>query len=215
MGKVRVLCYTLSLDGFAAGPDQTLENPLGVNGFDIMNWMIATHAWSSTHGGGDGEKGVDNDFAAESFKNVGAWILGRNMFGPVRGPWPDFEWKGWWGEEPPYHCPVFVLTHHARSPLAMKGGTVFHFVTGGIHEALKRAQEAAAGKDIRIGGGASTVRQYLKEKLIDDLHLAVRPVLLGQGETLFGGLDARALGYKVAKMVPGERATHMLLEKSA
>ena len=215
MGKVRVLAYSISLDGYAAGSDQSLENPLGVHGVDNMEWMFPTHAWSSMHGSDGGEKGVDNDFAAESFKNVGSWILGRNMFGPVRGSWPDHDWKGWWGEEPPYHCPVFVLTHHARPPQEMKGGTVFHFVTGGIHEALDRAQKAAAGKDIRIGGGAATIRQYLEDRLIDDLHLALRPVLLGKGESLFGGLDARALGYRVTKTVPGERATHLLLEKSA
>jgi dihydrofolate reductase len=214
MGKVRVLSYSLSLDGFAAGPDQSLENPLGVNGLEIMNWVFPTHSWSSMHGKEAGERGVDNDFSRESFANVGAWILGRNMFGPVRGPWPDFEWKGWWGDEPPYRCQVFVLTHHARPPLEMKGGTVFYFVTGGIHEALARAQEAASGKDIRIGGGASTIRQYLQAKLIDDLHLAVGPVLLGSGESLFGGLDVRALGYKVARVVPGERATHVIVAKS-
>ena len=213
MGKVRVLSYSLSMDGFGAGPDQSVENPLGVNGLDIMQWVFPTHAWSSKHGGDAGEKGVDNDFSRDSFANIGAWILGRNMFGPVRGPWPDFEWRGWWGEEPPYHCPVFVLTHHARPPLEMKGGTAFHFVTGGIHEALERAREAAHDQDIRIGGGAATIRQYLQARLIDDLHLAVNPVLLGSGESLFGGLDLRALGYRVSKVAPGERATHVIIER--
>src|ERR1041384_5671045 len=170
MGKVRVLGYSVSLDGFAAGPRQSLGDPLGVNGVEIMNWVFPTHSWSSMHGKASGEKGVDDGFSRESFANVGSWILGRNMFGPVRGPWPDFEWKGWWGDEPPYRCQVFVLTHHARPPLEMKGGTVFHFVTGGIREALTRAQVAAGAKDIRIGGGAATVRQYLEAKLVDDLH---------------------------------------------
>jgi dihydrofolate reductase len=214
MSRVRVLSYAITLDGFSAGPEQSLENPLGVNGFDMMDWFIHTRAWRSMQGQDGGETGVDNSMAEQSFANIGSWILGRNMFGPVRGPWPDLDWKGWWGDEPPYHCAVFVLTHHARPPIEMKGGTTFHFVTDGIHEALKRARAAAAGKDVRIGGGASTVRQYLQEKLIDDLHLAVRPVLLGRGESIFRDLDARALGYRVAKSVPGERATHVFLERA-
>jgi dihydrofolate reductase len=209
-----VLAYSVTLDGYSAGPDQSLENPLGVGGVDMMGWIFPTRAFGAMHGNSaTGETGVDNTMVEQSFANVGAWILGRNMFGPVRGPWPDFDWKGWWGDEPPYHCQVFVLTHHARPPLEMRG-TTFHFVTGGIHEALDRARVAAAGKDIRIGGGASTVRQYLRERLIDDLHLAQRPVVLGSGESLFRDLDVKALGYRVARTVQGERATHVFIERA-
>ena len=214
MSRVRVLSYAITLDGYSAGPDQSLENPLGLNGFDMMEWFIHTRAWRSRQGQEGGETGVDHTMAEQGFANLGAWILGRNMFGPVRGPWPNLDWKGWWGEEPPYHCPVFVLTHHARPPLEMKGGTVFHFVTDGIRSALEQAKRAAGGRDVRIGGGAATVRQYLEAKLIDDLHLALRPVLLGRGESLFSGLDARALGYVVDRSVAGERATHMFLRRS-
>ena len=216
MSRVRVLAYSVTLDGFSAGPNQSLENPLGVNGGEMMGWLFPTRYFAQMHGNGQGgETGVDNTMAEQSFANVGAWILGRNMFGPIRGPWPNHDWKGWWGEEPPYHCDVFVLTHHARTPLVMKG-TTFHFVTDGIHEALSRAREAAGGRDIRIGGGAATVRQYLRERLIDDLHLAMRPVLLGSGESIFrdGNLDLRELGYKVDKCVPCERATHMFLSRA-
>jgi dihydrofolate reductase len=215
MGKVRVACFGLTLDGFSAGADQGLENPLGVNGAEMMEWFFPTDVFQKMHGVGHGEAGVDNDMAKRSFENVGAWILGRNMFGPVRGPWPDESWKGWWGEEPPYHVPTFVLTHHARKPLEMKGGTTFHFVTDGIHAALERAQAAAGGRDVRIGGGASTVRQYLKERMIDELHLAFRPVLLGRGESLWGDLDARALGYELDHFVAGERATHVIVRRKA
>ena len=215
MSRVRVLAFTHTLDGFSAGPDQSLENPLGVGGGDMMGWIFPTQSFARMHGSGQGgETGVDDDMVTQSFVNVGAWILGRNMFGPVRGPWPDGEWKGWWGDEPPYHCQVFVLTHHARPPLEMKGGTVFHFVTEGIHAALARAREAAGTRDVRIGGGTSTVRQYLRERLIDDLHLAVRPVLLGSGESLYAGLDLRALGYVVDRSVAGERATHVFLKRA-
>jgi dihydrofolate reductase len=215
MSRVRVLAYSMTLDGFSAGADQSLENPLGVGGVEMMGWIFPTRSFSAMHGNGEGgETGVDDTFVAQSFANVGAWILGRNMFGPVRGPWPDHDWRGWWGEEPPYHCQVFVLTHHARPPLEMKGGTTFHFITGGIHEALDRARAAAGSRDVRIGGGAATVRQYLRERLIDDLHLALRPVLLGRGESLFAGLDAKALGYVVEKSVPGERATHVILKRT-
>jgi len=214
MMKVRVAAFAVTLDGFSAGPDQSLENPLGVNGPEMMGWFFPTKVFREMHGDGKGgETGVDNQMAERSFVNVGSWILGRNMFGPVRGPWPDESWKGWWGDEPPYHVPTFVLTHHARKPLEMKGGTTFHFVTGGIHEALARAKESAGGKDVRIGGGAATVRSYLKERLIDELHLAVRPVLLGRGESIWQGLDARALGYEVAETIKGERATHVILRK--
>jgi dihydrofolate reductase len=209
-----VAAFAVTLDGYSAGPDQSLQNPLGVDGPEMMGWFFPTRVFRKMHGdGGDGETGVDNQWAERSFENVGAWILGRNMFGPVRGPWPDETWKGWWGDEPPYHVPTFVLTHHARQPLEMQGGTTFHFVTGGIHDALSRAKEAAGGKDVRIGGGVSTVRQYLQERLIDELHLAMRPVLLGRGESLWQGLDARALGYEVAETVIGERATHMILRR--
>lgn len=216
MSKLRVLSFGMTLDGYSAGPNQDLDNPLGVRGTEMMEWIFPTRFFQKMHGGGEGgETGVDNDMAELSFANVGAWILGRNMFGPVRGPWPDDSWKGWWGDEPPYHVPTFVLTHHPRAPLEMAGGTTFHFVTDGIHSALEQAKEAAAGRDVRIGGGVATVRQYLREGLIDDLHLALRPVLLGTGEHLMHDLDLRALGYEVAKSVEGERATHMFLRKGA
>jgi dihydrofolate reductase len=213
MAKVSVRAFGMSLDGFSAGADQSLENPLGVRGPEIMQWFFPTQAFRTMVGGGDGERGIDNSRAEDSFKNVGANILGRNMFGPVRGPWPDESWRGWWGDEPPYHTPVFVLTHHARPSLTMKGGTVFHFVTDGIHAALDRAREAAGARDVRIGGGTATVRQYLQERLIDELHIAVRPVLLGEGENLMQGLDLRSLGYECHKSVAGERATHVFLRK--
>ncbi|MFC5499066.1 dihydrofolate reductase family protein [Caenimonas terrae] len=216
MQKVRVLSFAVSLDGYSAGPDQDLEHPLGVNGPELMEWFFPTRVFRAMHGdGGGGETGIDNTMAEQSFDNVGAWIMGRNMFGPVRGPWPDESWKGWWGEEPPYHVPTFVLTHHPRATLPMKGGTEFRFVTDGIHSALAQARAAAGGRDVRIGGGTSTVRQYLQAGLIDDLHLAVRPVLLGAGENLFQGLNLRALGYEVEKSVAGERATHVFLRKRA
>jgi dihydrofolate reductase len=207
------MSFALSLDGFGAGPDQSLENPLGVNGPEMFEWFFASRAWRRMHGQEGGDTGVDNAMAEASFVNIGAWILGRNMFGPVRGPWPDESWKGWWGEEPPYHVPVFVLTHHARPPLKMAGGTVFHFVTEGIHAALERARKAADGRDVRIGGGVATIRQYLEARLIDDLHLATRAVLLGRGEPLFRDLDLRALGYECDKTVAGERATHIFLRR--
>jgi dihydrofolate reductase len=214
MSKVRVQCFSTSLDGYCAGPAQDLQHPLGVRGPEIFEWFFPTRTFQSMHGAGDaGESGVDNGMAERSFENVGAWILGRNMFGPVRGPWPDESWKGWWGDEPPYHVPSFVLTHHARPPLEMKGGTTFHFITGGIHEALDKAKAAAAGKDVRIGGGVSTVRQYLQARLIDEMHLAVRPVLMGAGENLFAGLDLHELGYAVPEVVTGERATHMIVRR--
>ncbi|HYV18794.1 MAG TPA: dihydrofolate reductase family protein [Verrucomicrobiae bacterium] len=212
--KVRVAAFGVSLDGFAAGPRQDLENPLGVGGPALMEWAFPTRTFQIMHGGTGGETGIDERYAAASMAGMGAWILGRNMFGPVRGPWPDESWKGWWGEEPPYHVPTFVLTHHPRPSLTMKGGTVFHFVTDGIRAALDRAQAAAGSKDIRIGGGASTVRQFLQARLVDELHLAVRPVLLGQGEALFAGLDLPALGYEVTGHEAGERATHVTLKRT-
>src|SRR5262252_1085571 len=202
MSKVRVLSFAVSLDGFSAGPNQSLENPLGVNGPELMESFFHTRVWRAMHGEAGGEEGVDNEFAAMGFANIGAWILGRNMFGPVRGPWPDDSWKGWWGDEPPYHTPVFVLTHHPRPPLRMAGGTEFRFITEGIEAALAQARAAAGGRDVRLGGGVATIRQYLRAGLIDELHLAVRPVLLGSGEHLFGGLDLPALGYECASHTP-------------
>jgi dihydrofolate reductase len=213
VSKVRVQSYAISVDGYAAGPDQSLENPLGVRGPEMMEWFFHTRVWRQMHGQGEGETGVDNAMAEQGFAGIGAWILGRNMFGPVRGPWPDESWKGWWGEEPPYHTPVFVLTHHARPVLRMRGGTEFHFVTEGIHAALERARAAAGGRDVRVGGGAATIRQYLRAGLIDELHLAIRPVLLGAGEKFWDGMDLGALGYEVAKHVAGERAMHVFLRR--
>lgn len=215
MSESRVQSFAMSLDGFSAGPSQSLENPLGAGGFELMEWFFPTRVWRTMHGQGDGETGVDDRMAAKGFEIFGAWILGRNMFGPIRGPWPDESWKGWWGDEPPYHVPVFVLTKHPRPPLEMAGGTVFHFVTEGIHEALGRAKEAAGGRDVRLGGGVATIRQYLQAGLVDDLHLAVRPVLLGSGENLMAGLDLKALGYRCVESVAGERATHVFLSRSA
>jgi dihydrofolate reductase len=214
VSRLRVQSFAISIDGFGAGPHQDLQNPLGVGGPELMEWFFPTRVFRSMHGGQqDGETGVDNNMAEQGFQGIGAWILGRNMFGPVRGPWPDENWKGWWGDEPPYHTPVFVLTHYARAPLKMAGGTQFHFVTGGIHAALEQARAAAGGRDIRIGGGVATVRQFLKARLIDELHLAVRPVLLGSGENLLNGIDMRALGYECTKSIAGERATHVMLSK--
>ena len=213
--KVRVASFAMSTDGFSAGPNQGLQNPLGEHGFEMMEWFMPTRVWRGMQGQSGGETGIDNAMAEEGFRNVGAWILGRNMFGPVRGPWPDDSWKGWWGQEPPYHVPTFVLTHHARRPIEMKGGTVFHFVTDGIESALEKAKSAARGRDVRVGGGVLTVRQYLQARLIDEMHLAVRPVVLGRGEKLFDGLDLRALGYEVARHERGERAMHVFLRKHA
>jgi dihydrofolate reductase len=213
MSKTRVLSFGVSIDGFSAGPRQDLQNPLGVRGPELMEWFFQTRVWRQMHGHSDGETGVDNRMAEKGFDNIGAWILGRNMFGPIRGPWPDDSWKGWWGDEPPYHVPAFVLTHHARAPIPMKGGTTFHFVTDGIESALAQAKAAANGRDVRIGGGAATIRAYLRARLIDDLHLVVRPVLLGKGEHLFDGLDLRALGYEAAEAIAGERATHVLIRR--
>jgi len=213
--RIRVQCFSISIDGFSAGPRQDLQNPLGVNGPELMEWFFPTRAFQRMHGKGDGETGVDNEIAEQGFVGVGAWILGRNMFGPVRGPWPDDSWKGWWGEEPPYHTPVFVLTHHPRPPLRMAGGTEFRFVTDGIQSALEQARAEAGAGDVRVGGGVSTIRQYLRAGLIDELHLAVRPVLLGAGEQLLNGIDLRSLGYECAKYVAGERAAHMFFRKRA
>ena len=208
-----VSSFSLSLDGYGAGPDQSLENPLGVGGEALHEWALATRTFRKMFGQDGGATGIDDDFAARGFANVGAWILGRNMFGPIRGDWPDESWKGWWGDNPPYHCPVFVLTHHPRASIAMEGGTTFHFVTDGIHAALTRAREAANGRDVRLGGGAATIRQYLQAGLIDEMHLAVSPVLLGSGENLFAGLDLLKLGYRVSEHVPTPNATHIVLTK--
>lgn len=214
MARVRVESFTISLDGYAAGPHQDINNPLGIGGTDLHQWLFPTRTLQRTLFGKDeGTTGVDDGFAARGFQNIGAWILGRNMFSPQRGPWPDLDWKGWWGDNPPYHVPTFVLTHHARPTLEMEGGTTFHFVTGGLREALERAREAAGDKDVRIGGGANTIRQCLREGLIDEMHFAISPVLLGSGERLFEGLDLRALGYSCVEYVPSEKATHVVLRR--
>ena len=213
MSKVRVAAFSVSIDGFGAGPGQDLQNPLGVRGPEIFSWFFQTDVFKKMQGEGVGATGIDNDFAAKSFENVGAWILGHNMFGPVRGPWPDDSWRGWWGDTPPYHTPVFVLTHHARAPIEMKDGTTFYFVTDGIESALKQAKEAANGRDVRIGGGAATIRQSLLAGLIDEMHLALSPVLLGQGENLFRGMNWHELGFVVVRTVPGENATHVVMRK--
>jgi dihydrofolate reductase len=213
MSKVRVAAFSVSIDGFGAGPRQDLENPLGVRGMELHSWFFPTDVFQKMHGQGEGTPGIDNDMAAQSFENVGAWILGRNMFGPIRGSWLDDSWKGWWGDTPPYQVPVFVLTHHARAPLEMKGGTTFHFVTDGIESALRQATQAAQGKDVRIGGGVSTIRQYLKAGLIDEMHLAMSPVLLGEGEHLFSGIDLHQLGFKAVRTVAGENTTHVVIKR--
>ena len=215
MPKVRVESFSVSVDGFGAGPNQDLQNPLGVGGPELHKWAFTTRTFQKKVFGNDaGEAGVDDDFAARGFHNVGAWILGRNMFSPLRGPWVDESWKGWWGDNPPYHVPVFVLTHHARPSITMEGGTVFHFVTDGIHQALARAREAAGDKDVRIGGGAATIRQFLRERLIDEMHIAISPVLLGAGEALFAGIDMRALGYQCIEHAGTQHATHVVLAKA-
>src|SRR5512135_2083412 len=211
MPKVVVRSFSLSLDGYGAGLNQSLENPLGVGGMAVHNWFFPTRTFHQMTGRDGGATGIDDDFAARGFENVGAWILGRNMFSPLRGPWPDMNWKGWWGDNPPYHVPTFILTHHARPPIEMEGDTTFHFVTGGIRDALERAREAAGGMDVRVGGGPNTIQQYLRESLIDELHIAIAPVLLGRGEPLFEGVDLRALGYECVEFVASEKATHVVL----
>ena len=213
MSKLKVQSFSISIEGYGAGPNQDLQNPLGLRGTELMEWFFKTRMWREMHGLDGGETGIDNEITAQGFAGIGAWILGRNMFGPVRGPWPDENWKGWWGDEPPYHTPVFVLTHHPRPSLKMAGGTEFHFVSDGIHAALAQAVAAADGRDIRLGGGVSTIRQYLLAGLIDELHLAIRPVLLGSGEHLLHDIDLCDLGYECVKSVAGERATHVFLRK--
>lgn len=214
MGMVRVAAFGVSLDGFGAGVDQSLDNPLGVRGPELMSWFFPTRTFQKQFGKGEGTTGLDNDLAERAMAGNGAWILGRNMFGPVRGPWPDDSWKGWWGPNPPYHVPVFVLTHHARAPLAMEGGTTFHFVTDGIESALAQAKAAAGDQHVRIGGGASTIRQYLAKQLIDELHLVVSPVMIGCGEPLLAGLDMSALGYRVREHTHSDAAMHVFIERA-
>jgi dihydrofolate reductase len=215
MSKLRVQCFTLSLDGYGAGPNQSREQPLGERGNTLHQWFVPTRTFQAMFGKEGGSTGPDDDFAARGMANLGAWILGRNMFGPVRGPWADDTWKGWWGANPPYHVPVFVLTHHPRASITMEGGTVFHFVTDGIHAALARATEAAGGKDVRLGGGVATIRDYLNAKLIDEMHLAISPALLGSGEPLLAGINLPKLGYACAEHVPTANATHIVLKKES
>ena len=214
MPKLRVHSFAISLDGFGAGPNQDRDNPLGVGGMALHEWVFATRTFRRMHGNDGGTTGVDDDFAARGFSNIGAWIIGRNMFGPVRGPWPDDSWKGWWGDNPPYHTPVFVLTHQRRGPVTMSGGTTFHFVTDGIHAALQRAADAAGSQDIRLGGGVATIRQYLRAGLVDEMHLAISPVVLGCGEHLLEGIDLPRLGYRCVQHVPTANATHVILARS-
>jgi dihydrofolate reductase len=213
VSKLRVNSFSVSLDGYGAGPSQSVQDPLGVGGMTLHHWAWGTRTLRKMFGNEGGGTGVDDDFAQRGFANVGAWILGRNMFGPVRGAWPDESWRGWWGDEPPYHCDVFVLTHHERKSFKMQGDTTFHFVTGGIEEALERARRAAGGKDVRLGGGVAVIQQYLRARLIDELHLALAPVLLGSGESLFAGIDLAALGYEVSEHAPTTSATHVVLTK--
>jgi dihydrofolate reductase len=211
VGRVRAAGFSLSLDGFGAGPEQSLQDPLGKRGTELHRWFFGTKTFKAMFGKDGGSEGVDETFAHRSMDGFGAFILGRNMFGPVRGEWLDDNWKGWWGDNPPYHAPTFVLTHHAREPIVMQGGTIFHFVTDGIHAALERARDAAGARDVKIGGGVSTVRQYLQAGLIDELHLALSPVLLGRGEAMFEGLDLPALGYRVMESTATDLATHVVL----
>jgi dihydrofolate reductase len=215
MTRLRVHALAISIDGYGAGPGQNLENPLGAGGLALHDWIVPTRSFRQMYGQDGGSAGTDDAFAARGFAGIGAWIIGRNMFGPIRGPWSDNAWTGWWGENSPYHTPVFVLTHHARAPLSMAGGTEFRFVTGGIRDVLEQAIDAAGGKDVRLGGGVSTIRQYLQASLIDEMHVAIAPVLLGSGEHLFAGLDLPALGYQCTEHVPSSAATHVVLTKRA
>jgi len=215
MSRLRVNNFSVSLDGYGAGPNQSVKDPLGIGGETLHHWMFGTRTFRKTFGNQGGSTGVDDEFAQRGFANVGAWILGRNMFGPVRGAWPDESWRGWWGDEPPYHCDVFVLTHHARKSFTMQGDTTFHFLTGGIEEVLERARKAAGGKDVRLGGGVSTIQQFWRARLIDQLHLAFAPVFLGSGESLLDGIDVTQLGYEVTEHVATPGATHIVLTKRA
>jgi dihydrofolate reductase len=214
-GKLVVRAFSVSADGYGAGPNQDLDNPLGIGGFGLHEWVVPTRTLQRTLFGKDGgTTGPDDDFAARGFANLGAWILGRNMFGPIRGDWPDENWKGWWGDNPPYHCDVFVLTHHPRASITMQGGTVFHFVTDGIEAALERARQSAGTKDVRLGGGVATIRQYLQAGLVDELHLAIAPTLLGSGENLLAEIDMVRLGYKITEHVATPAATHLVLSRT-
>jgi dihydrofolate reductase len=213
MSKLLVQSFSISIDGYGAGPSQDLANPLGV-GFEAAHeWLFATRTFKRVHGREGGATGTDDDFATRGFADVGAWILGRNMFGPIRGPWPDDKWKGWWGDDPPFHTPCFVLTHYARPAIVMKGGTIFHFVTEGIQAALEGAREAAGGKDVRLGGGVSTVQEYMRAGLVDEMHLAIVPVLSGSGELMFGGIDVVKLGFRCTEHAMGEGAMHVVLTR--
>ena len=214
MTKLRVNCFSVSIDGYGAGPGQNLDNPMGVGGMPLHEWVFPTRTFQAMVGAGGGTTGIDEDFAVRGMEGLGAWILGRNMFGPIRGPWTDDQWKGWWGDNPPYHTPVFVLTHHARPPIEMAGGTTFYFVTDGIEAALQRAKDAAGARDVRVGGGAATIRQYLKAGLIDEMHLAISPVLLGRGESLLAEIDLPKLGYRCSEHISSAAATHVVLTKS-
>jgi len=214
MTKLRVDCFSVSIDGYGAGPGQALEHPMGLGGMALHEWVFPTRFFQAMIGKDGGSTGIDEDFAARGMAGIGAWILGRNMFGPIRGSWTDDAWKGWWGDNPPYHTPVFVLTHHARPPIEMEGGTTFHFVTDGIHAALERAREAAGTRDVRVGGGTATIRQYLEAGLIDSMHLVISPVLLGAGENLLAGLDLVQLGYRCSEHVSSEAAMHVVLTKA-
>jgi dihydrofolate reductase len=213
MARLRVQSFSISVDGYGAGPDQSLDTPMGVGGMALHDWAFTTRTFRQMFGDQGGSTGVDDDFAARGFRKIGAWVMGRNMFGPIRGPWPDENWKGWWGVNPPYHTPVFVLTHHPRASITMSGGTTFHFVTDGIQAALRRAMEAAEGLDVRLGGGVATVREYLSAGLVDELHLAISPIVLGKGEHLFTGLQLPQLGYQRTEHVPTQYATHVVLTK--
>jgi dihydrofolate reductase len=213
MSKLRVHCFSISLDGYSAGPNQDRDNPVGVGGLPVFGWQFATGTHHQMSGKDGGETGLDNDLVSRGFENIGAWIMGRNMFGPIRGPWTDESWKGWWGDNPPYHTPAFVLTHHPRASITMQGGTTFHFVTGGIQAALEQARDAAHGKDVRLGGGVETMEQYLRAGLVDEMHFVISPALIGTGERLFPDLNLPALGYKLTDHIPSKGATHVLLSK--
>jgi dihydrofolate reductase len=213
MPKLRLNCFSISVDGYGAGPNQDLTNPLGVGGLALHEWAFATRTFRRIHGQDGGTTGADDEFAARGFSNVGAWIIGRNMFGPIRGSWPDENWKGWWGDNPPYHTPVFVLTNHPRASITMNGGTTFHFVIDGIQAALERARDAAKDQDVRLGGGVATIQQYLRARLVDEMHLAISPVILGSGENLFAGIDAAKLGYQCTERVPTQNVTHVVFTK--
>jgi dihydrofolate reductase len=213
MSKLRVHCFSISLDGYSAGPNQDRDNPVGVGGLPVFGWQFATGTHHQMSGKDGGETGLDNDLVSRGFENIGAWIMGRNMFGPIRGPWTDESWKGWWGDNPPYHTPAFVLTHHPRASITMQGGTTFHFVTGGIQAALEQARDAAHGKDVRLGGGVETMKQYLRAGLVDEMHFVISPALIGTGERLFPDLNLPALGYKLTDHIPSKGATHVLLSK--